>query len=140
MKKLSCLLLSATFFAVQAFAKIPAKVTDAFQAKYDGATNVEWKHGLGKYKANFNMGEYQLQAKFDKEGKWLESEKKLKKDKLPTTVKNSLKKSKYNQWAIKSSYEEYLPNRKPRYHIVAAKGDFKRKSLLFNHEGQLMNG
>ena len=140
MKKLLFLILPAALITAPVFAKIPAKVTDAFQNRYAGATNVEWKHGLGNYKANFNMGEYQLRAKFDRNGKWVESEKILMNDKLPMTVKSSLRKSKYSQWKIKSSYEEYLPNERTYYHITAAKGSFKRRGLTFDHRGQLMNG
>jgi Putative beta-lactamase-inhibitor-like, PepSY-like len=134
------LILSAAFITASALAKIPAKVTGAFQARYAGATNVEWKHGIGNYKAYFNMGEYKFLAKFDRKGGWLESEKMLKKDKLPITVKNNLRKSKYSQWEIKSSYIEYLPNEKPFYRIITAKGDFKRKNLIFDDQGQLING
>jgi hypothetical protein len=138
MKKLLFLILAATFLTVQAFARIPAKITDAFQARYAGATNVEWRHNIGRYKAIFNLGEYQMQAKFDRKGKWLESEKMLKKEMLPMTIKNSLSKSKYRQWKIKSFHEEYLPNEKSYYQITVVKGDFNKKSLMFDHQGQLI--
>jgi Putative beta-lactamase-inhibitor-like, PepSY-like len=140
MKKLLFLILAAGFIAAPAFAKIPAKITVAFQSRYGGATNVEWQHTLVNYKASFNLGDYRLHAKFDRKGKWLESEKMLQKDRLPVTVKNSLRKTKYGDWKIKSSYLEYLPNEQPRYHITAAKGDIKRKSLVFDYHGQLIKG
>jgi len=138
MKKLLFLILAATFLTVQAFARIPAKITDAFQARYAGAINVEWRHNIGRYKAIFKLGEYQMQAKFDRKGKWLESEKMLKKDMLPVTIKNSLSKSKYRQWKIKSFHEEYLPNEKSYCQITVVKGDFNKKSLIFDHQGQLI--
>ncbi len=146
MKKLIFLILPAALITAPALASIPPKVTDAFQARYATATNVEWKHGIGShFKASFNLGEYRLKAKFDRKGNWLESEKIIAQNKLPMTVKNNLRKSKYGDWKIKSSYEEYLPNEKPQYHITAAKGSsvtkgFMTKSLTFDHHGQLMNG
>ena len=140
MKKLTFLILAVGFITASAFAKIPAKITGAFQARYAGATHVEWRHTMMSYKATFNLGESRLQAKFDKKGKWLESEKMLHKDRLPETVKNSLSRTKYGDWQIKSSYEEYLPNEQPRYHITAAKGDIKRKALVFDYRGQLIKG
>ncbi len=140
MKKLFFLILSAACLAVPAFANIPAKVTNAFHARYSGATNVEWKHGLGKYKASFIMDDYRYEAKFDRNGRWVESEKMMRSDRLPRMVRNSLHRSKYRGWEIKSSYVEYLPNRKPHYHIDAAKGDFKKRHLEFNENGQLING
>ena len=140
MKKLFFLVLSATFITVSAFARIPAKVTDAFHARYAGATNVEWKHGLSKYKASFMLDDYRYEAKFDKNGRWEQSEKMVRRDMLPMSVRNGLHKSKYRQWEVKSSYVEYLPNERPHYHIAAAKGDFKKKHLVFNERGQLING
>ena len=140
MKKLFVLLFSAACISAPAFAKIPAQVTDAFKMRYADANNVEWRHGLGKYKANFVMGDYRYEAKFDRNGKWAESRKMVRKDMLPMSVKNELRRSKYSKWEIKSSYEEYLPNEKPHYHVAAMKGDFKRKHLEFNERGELMNG
>jgi hypothetical protein len=140
MKKLLFLILQVAFISVPAFAKIPAKVTDAFQARYAHATNVEWKHVIGKYEADFNMGKYQLEAKFDRKGGWLESEKTLSKDRLPLSVRNNIKKSKYGQWKIKSSFQEYLPNEKPAYRVMVTKGDFVFRNLKFDHRGKWMNG
>jgi hypothetical protein len=140
MKKVFLLLMSAAFVSASAFATIPAKITSAFYLRYAKATNVEWKHMMGNYKAVFNMGSYQIEAKFSRKGNWVGSEKRLGKDRLPNTVMNSIKKSKYSEWRIKSSYEEYFPTGKPQYHVLAAKGDFMSKNLKFNDQGQLMNG
>lgn len=140
MKKFFVMLLSAALISATAFAKIPARVTSALQARYASAANIEWRHIIGDYKASFDMGGYRIEARFDGKGRWHGSERMLTKDMLPSTVKNSLVKSGYGQWEIKSSYEEYLPNEMPSYHIIAAKGDLKRKSLVFDHRGQLMNG
>jgi hypothetical protein len=140
MKKLLFLILAAGLITAPAFAKIPAKITGAFQSRYSGATNVEWRNNMINYKASFNLGEYRLQAKFDHKGKWLGSEKMLQKDRLPVTVRNNFGKTKYGSWKIKSSYEEYLPNEQPRYHLTAAKGDIKRKVLVFDYHGQLIKG
>ncbi|HMH22236.1 MAG TPA: PepSY-like domain-containing protein [Puia sp.] len=140
MKKIFVLLMSASLITVSAFAKIPAKITDAFHARYSNASNVAWTHNIGNYKASFDMGDYRYNAKFDTKGRWMRSEKVLGQDRLPLTVKNNLRKSKYSEWKIKSSYEEYAPNKKPQYHVTAAKGAIARKSLMFNHRGQLLNG
>jgi hypothetical protein len=140
MKKLFVSMLCVAFISVSARANIPAKITDAFHARYPSAINVEWKHMMGNYKAIFNLGDYQLESQFDKNGNWIKSKKRLGQTLLPASVKNSIQLSKYNQWKIKSAYEEYLPNEKPEYHVVAAKGDFMVKNLKFDYRGQLMNG
>ncbi|HSZ86406.1 MAG TPA: PepSY-like domain-containing protein [Puia sp.] len=140
MKKLFFLILPSAFISASAFAKIPAKVTDALEAKYTHATNVEWKYVVGKYEADFNMGKYKLEATFDRKGQWLESEKILGKDMLPMSVLNNIKKSKYSHWKIKSSREMYLPGEKSGYRVMVTKGDFVFRNLKFDHHGQLMNG
>jgi hypothetical protein len=139
MKKL-LLLLAAGFIMIPAFAKIPSKITSAFHWKYAGATNVEWENNLVSYKAIFNLRDSRLRATFDRKGQWLQSERMLQKNQLPMAVKNSLGKTRYGNWKIKSSYEEYLPNEQPRYHIWAAKGAIKRKGLVFDSHGQLIKG
>ena len=140
MKKLFVLIIAAAFMAMPAFARIPARVTDAFQSRYAGATNVEWKHGLSKYKANFTMGDYRYEAEFDRDGHWKESLKMMDENRLPRSVRNSLSRSKYGRWQVRSTYVQYQPNHKPQYHIAAAKGDFKKKHLVFNENGELING
>ena len=139
MKKLFFLILSAACLAVPAFANIPARVTNAFHARYSTATNVEWKHGLGKYKASFVMDDCRYEAKFDRHGRWVESEKMMQGDRLPRMVRNSLHRSKYRGWEIRSSYVEYSLNKRPRYHVEAVRGDYKKR-LEFNENGQLING
>jgi len=141
MKKFLFLVLAVSIFAIPAFANIPSKVEGSFKAKYGTASHVEWKHGLfGDYKALFVLEGYQYKAKFDKKGNWIETQKIMSADKLPGTVRNSFHQSKYNQWEIKETYELYLPNHRPQYHIDAAKSEFKRKHLLFDDRGELMNG
>jgi hypothetical protein len=87
------------------------------------------------------MGQYRFKAKFDHKGNWLGSEKMLDKQELPAIVMSNLQKSKYSRWEIKASYEQYVPHGRPSFHIVAAKGDLKRKDLVFSSQGgQLING
>ena len=130
----------ASFCATAALGKIPAKITSAFQARYASAANVEWQHSLRRYKASFDLGEFRFKTMFDHKGNWLGSEKMIGSKELPVAVKSSLQKSKYGEWEIKASYERYVPHERPSYHVIAAKGDFKRKELVFNDQGRLING
>ena len=139
MKKTIFFMLSAIWLAVPAFAGIPAKVADAFRTRFASATGVEWKRTItGDYKADFNMGGDRMLAKFDEDGQWLESEKMLKTNEVPNVVRKGLDKTRYSTWEIKSCYEELLPNEKPGYHVTLEKGEFKRKKLLMDQEGQLI--
>ncbi|HEX4373730.1 MAG TPA: PepSY-like domain-containing protein, partial [Puia sp.] len=98
------------------------------------------KHMIGKYEADFDLGKYQLEATFDRKGQWVESEKILDKDRLPMSVMNNIRRSKYSHWKIKSSRETYLPGEKPEYRVMVTKGDFVFRNLKFDHHGQLVNG
>jgi hypothetical protein len=140
MKRSFFLILSLCIISVSAFAKIPAMVTDAFKVRYVHATNVQWKHEIGKYEASFDMGNYRLEAKFNKNGKWLESQKYLSSATLPSSVKTNIQNSKYSGWKIESSSIEYLPNERPMYKVRVVKNDLVFRNLKFDHRGQLMNG
>ncbi|HLX93266.1 MAG TPA: PepSY-like domain-containing protein [Puia sp.] len=139
MKRLVFFLVAAAL-AAPTFAAIPARVTDALAARYGHATNVEWKHMVAatKYEANFDLGKYRMDAWFDAKGKWLKSEKTLRKDMLPVSVKYTLDNSKYRQWKIRSSYESYSPGEKPAYFVKVKNGLFESRHLKFDDCGRMI--
>ena len=143
MKKLFVLMLSAVFISASAFAnvpfaRIPARVTDAFHARYTDATNVEWTHGLTNYKAKFNLGMESFSAKFDRHGRWLASDRMVTTDRMPRSVQNTLRKTRYGRWEIKSSYVEYKPDEQPRYHVLAVNGT-NWEMMVFDRDGYWVN-
>ena len=61
-----------------AASEVPAAVTAAFEAKYAGATDVEWKtekhDGKIIYEAEFKLADKKIEAEFDAEGTFVKEE------------------------------------------------------------------
>lgn len=129
---------SASMTAQAGMKNIPARVTSSFEHRYPDARNVEWKDRITNYTVHFNSKGMNYMAKFDRHGAWMRSEKMMTKNELPIAVKEGIRKTGYERWEIKSSYEQFEPNQHPQYHVKAAKGDFRRRELVFNQRGHLV--
>jgi hypothetical protein len=143
MKKILALFLLTTTLFTSAtlhaqIRKIPAEVTDAFKAKFPGATNVEWKDNLSSFQASFKLKEEEWTADFSSDGTWNESAKKMTFESLPAEVKEGFNKSKFSDWAPGSvTYIEKSDN-SISYKIYAEKSSLVQKRFLyFNKQGQL---
>jgi major membrane immunogen (membrane-anchored lipoprotein) len=53
---------------------LPAAVQDAFNSRYPGATNIEWKMKDGNYKAQFFLGAVRWEAIFTPSGTLVKQE------------------------------------------------------------------
>jgi hypothetical protein len=63
--------------------KVPAKVREAFRAKFPGVNKVEWNLKEDKnYEAEFTQKGADVAAKFNDDGKWLETETAIKQSDL----------------------------------------------------------
>lgn len=135
-------MMAAAFFAgVRANAqirKIPAVVTDALKDKYPAARGVEWKDKLTAFQADFKLNGDSYQARFNSTGEWLETEKNISEDKLPTFVKDGFEKSKYTEWEKKEF--SYLEKKEgdELYRILVKKSDLEKKYLFFDKKGKLI--
>ena len=66
----------------------PKEVTDAFATKFPKATDTKWeKESETEFEAVFNMDGKEYSTKFDKTGKWLETESQIDVSTLPQIVK-----------------------------------------------------
>jgi hypothetical protein len=73
--------------------KVPAVVRDAFRSKFPGVGEVEWKRkGDKTYEAEFRLKDVETAAKFDAEGKWLETETAVEPADLPKEVRAAVAK------------------------------------------------
>jgi Putative beta-lactamase-inhibitor-like, PepSY-like len=117
--------------------KIPADVTDAFKARYPHAERVEWKDNLGSFEAQFNLNNYEMSANFNSKGEWLHSERKMKYEELPASVKDGFAKSKYTEWEKVSAYEINKSMEPIKYRILVKKSGVQKKYLYFDTEGKL---
>jgi hypothetical protein len=71
---------------------VPASVSDAFKVKFTTAEKVEWEMDYDNYEADFKMNKVDVTAKFDKDGKWMETETPVNHSNLPPNVKGCLSK------------------------------------------------
>ncbi len=86
--KQSIIILTVLAMSLFACAQTPPKsVTDNFNSKFSGATKVKWdQEEENEWEAEFKMNGSEMSASFDNAGKWLETEKELKKSALPKAV------------------------------------------------------
>ena len=118
--------------------KIPARVTNSMHARYPEAKNIAWRDKITRFQANFDLNGNRYEAKFNRKGYWKRTEVYLSSNNLPKSIKDGLRKSKYRNWRVRSSYVIYLPGEKTRYHVHVAKNDLRQKELVFTMQGQLM--
>lgn len=98
MKKICFLFVLGVSLSAPGFAQkiadenVPAPVSDAFKVKFTMAEKASWEMDYDKYEASFKMNKVEVSAKFDKEGKWLETETPVNHSNLPPAVKACLSK------------------------------------------------
>ena len=73
--------------------KVPPIVGQACEAKFPRVRKVEWKlKSDHNYEAEFKRNGVEVAAKFDSNGKWLETETTIARPKLPTDVRATISK------------------------------------------------
>lgn len=94
MKKIA--LLSLLFIGTTALAQkvnsdnVPEVVKTNFKAKFATAEKVSWEMDYENFEAEFKMNKNEYEAKFDKEGKWLETESPIKPSDISQAAKDYL--------------------------------------------------
>ena len=78
---------------------------NTLEEKFPDARSVEWEQEDGGWEAEFTVNGVEHSATFDKNGKWLETEKQISVDNVPATVINSIKATHANA-RIAAVYEE----------------------------------
>lgn len=117
--------------------KIPADVTDAFRARYPHAEKVEWKDELSSFQAQFILNNHEMSASFNSKGEWLHTERKMKYEELPGSVKDGFSKSKYTEWEKVSAFEINKNMEPLKYRILVKKSGVQKKYLYFDTDGRL---
>ena len=128
----------AVFNASAQVRKIPSEVTEAFKEKYPSATHVEWRDKLKHFSASFELNDEKMEARFDSDGEWLNTEQQIEEDDLPEEVTEGFDKSKYAEWTIDKVYKIELPENIFQYRVQVQKNDVQKKNLLFSSEGRLL--
>jgi hypothetical protein len=120
------------------FRKIPGAVTDSFKIRYPNAQGVSWGDKITSFQATFKLDTDEYMAKYSIKGEWQGSEKKIGFDGLPAAVKDGLNKSKYADWNKGGAVMRYLPGNQIQYNLSVNKGDFQRRTLVFNPDGRML--
>lgn len=140
MKRIMMLLIAIVGFTTITNAQIrktPAEVTNAFTAKYPGATNVSWSDKLTNFEAAYTIDGVRGYANFDSDGTWKRTETKI--SSLPSAVQDGWNKSKFNGWTVKSMRKIERPEKETLYKIEAKKNKVVKKNIFFNEAGVLQS-
>src|ERR1035437_9141825 len=87
-----CLTASAAYAQKINEDKVPATVLSNFKKQFANATKTAWEMDDADFEVNFKNSGIECSAKYDKEGKWLETEQEIKKSELPAAVKQAVEK------------------------------------------------
>lgn len=128
MKNILVVFAIAMLGSVNAFAQkiaddiVPATVTKAFSAKFPKATAVSWeKETATEYEANFKTGKAETSAKFDKDGKWLETETEIEVAGLPAGITKTLA-ANYTGYKVKEAEKAETFDKGLLYELEITKG------------------
>ena len=116
---------------------VPAAVTNAFNNKYPGATEVKWeKENAKEYEAEFKLNGNSVSANFRADGAWVETETVMKISDLPAAVVATIGKN-YRGAVITTAEKLEEPGDKLLYEtVIKVKG--KKKTLEVKADGSLV--
>ena len=104
--------------------QVPAKVREAFQSKFPGVSQVEWKLKNDKnYEAEFKRKGVEVAAKFDPKGKWLETETAIEQADLTKEVQATLTKEFKGYKIIETQKVERADDKRPLFEVHLEKAD-----------------
>src|SRR5258706_499195 len=78
-----------------------------------------------------------VSAQLNSNGDWLHSERKMKYEEMPGTVKDGFEKSRYTDWEMGSVYEINKNMETLQYRILVKKSGVQKKYLYFDTNGKL---
>ena len=115
---------------------VPAAVSNAFNSRYPGATNVKWgKESAKEFEAEFKFNGDNVSANFGTDGTWVETETMIKVADLPAAVVAAINKN-YPGAVIRTAEKLEAPGDKLLYEtVIKVKG--KKKTLEMKADGSL---
>ena len=131
MKRLFFAALVAVLVGTSAFAadtkdasKVSYKVRTVFDAKFNGASNIEWTLREDFTKATFLLADQQVEAFFSSDGELIATSRKVELNKLPLNAIQSIQK-KYAAYTISEAIEMDQDGEKS-YYVSLQKSDKKQ--------------
>ncbi|MGB5822170.1 MAG: PepSY-like domain-containing protein [Saonia sp.] len=118
--------------------KAPEAVQKAFVQKYPGENDPDWHvDANGNFESNFKVNGKSLRADFSPEGKWIETERSIKKEDLPKAIKDKLKED-FKGLEI-TEIEEVDHHSKGRFYDIEFKQKGKNKDVEMKENGTIIN-
>lgn len=128
MKTLSLTMILWAFCSIVFAGNPPQKVLQTFQDKFTNAKKISWsKENASEWEAEFVLNDEKMSASFDLEGNWLETERDLKLDDLPKSVKSAFF-EKYSDYKIQEIEAIQTPSF-DGFEIALKKGSVKKEVL-----------
>lgn len=114
---------------------VPNKSKEHFFKKYPDAKNADWNNNVANYAVKFQLSDTTSRAYYHINGNWNFTEYYLEESKIPETVKDSFKKSRFAD--LKTESFAWVENRKGKkaYRIDLRTGVEKR-AIYFDKDGK----
>lgn len=112
-------------------------VEQAFEAKYPGATEVDWEN-YGKYsKVDFLYQGTDSEAWFYRDGAWLLTESEIAYSALPAVITQAVSTGKYSSWIPETDAIVFQQSLIPILYIVEVKKANEDRDIYYDEEGQI---
>ncbi len=113
---------------------VPEPVKNELVKHFPSAINVEWEHKKNDYEAIFYLNDIEHIARISEAGELTEYKKNLWPDELPENIA-----AKSREWGeVMNSIAIFKPDAS-LYEVIIRDNLFKRKLLLFDEAGNLLN-
>jgi hypothetical protein len=118
--------------------KVPEAVQMAFQKKYPGEDDPDWKQDdHGYWESHFKKDGEKYRADFNADGSWIETENDIKKEELPEAIKKVIE-EKYSDYEI-TEIEHVTNAKKGEFYDVEFKQKGKNLDVEFKKDGTIIN-
>ncbi len=118
--------------------KVPQTAKDNFTKQYPAAENIEWSNDIINVNVRFDLNGESMNAEYNNKSIWKSTLKDELFDKLPATVLDGFKKSKYAERTVSDTKIIYYPGNVIQYRLKAEKNDVEKKYLFFDENGRLV--
>ncbi|MEB8328742.1 PepSY-like domain-containing protein [Flavobacteriaceae bacterium KMM 6897] len=117
--------------------QVPKEVKTAFQQKYPGENDPDWKKDKNEnYESHFKIEGKHYRADFSPNGDWIETERSIDRDDLPEKVQERIK-AEYGDFEI-VEIEEVEHHSKGIFYDVEFKRNGEKKDVEFKADGQVL--
>ena len=114
--------------------KIPDKAKNHFSGKYPHAKDVKWTNNITNYTAEFKEDMIPVKATYGLDGNWNYSEAFIPDSQVPKAVKESIAKSMYKDWNVKSIVVKESAKGEKSFRVEVVNG-IKKKFIFYDKDG-----